>query len=99
VSWGLAATIVVNEAQFPEPVHKKTHPRTSGSYHFRQGLLADLRNDGLRNPFLAKTSEHQKHTDQSLFAGIEQLVDQVLFITDIARQQMRYEQIGNACCR
>src|SRR5438132_13892401 len=41
-------------------------------------------------------SEHKKHTGQSLFAGIEQLVDQVLFITDIAGQQIRHEHIGKS---
>src|SRR5437016_13032699 len=41
-------------------------------------------------------SEHKKHTGQSLFAGIEQLVDQVLFITDIAGQQIRQEHIGKS---
>ena len=49
-----AAAIVVNETQLSESVHEKAHPRTSGPDHFRQGLLTDLRNDDLRDPFLAK---------------------------------------------
>src|SRR5271157_849642 len=39
-------------------------------------------------------SEHKKHAGQSLFTGIKQLVDQILFVTDIAREQIRYEQVG-----
>jgi hypothetical protein len=39
-------------------------------------------------------SEQKKNSSQSLFTGIEELVNQILFITDIARQQLRHEQIG-----
>jgi hypothetical protein len=31
-------------------------------------------------------SEQQKDASQSLLTGVEQLVDQILFVTDIARQ-------------
>ena len=48
---------VVNETELPEPVHKEAHPGTGGPNHLGQSLLADLRNDGLRNAFLAKVGE------------------------------------------
>jgi hypothetical protein len=90
----LQPTVVVNESQFPEAVHDKAHSRTSASDHFGQALLADPRKHGLRSPFLAKASERKKYTGQPLFAGIKYLVDQVLFIADIADEQIRDEQIG-----
>ncbi len=87
-------TVVVNKSQFPETVHEKTHSGASRANHFRQALLAYLRNHRLGNTFLAKMSEHKKHSCQSLLAGIKQLVDQILFVTNIARAQIRYEQVG-----
>src|SRR5437879_4524771 len=85
---------IVNKAQFPEPVHEKTHPRTGSADHLREGFLTDLGNHGLGNSFLSKMSQHKKDTGQSLFTGIKQLVDQVLFIADVARQQIGDEHIG-----
>src|SRR5213076_904583 len=66
------------------------------THHLCQRLLTDFWDYSLRHALLAKMSEHKKHTGQSLFAGIEQLVDQVLFITDIAGQQIRHEHIGKS---
>ena len=85
---------VMNESQFPEPVHEEAYARTSRPNHFCEGFLADLGNHGLGNAVLAKMSEHEKHAGQSLFAGIKQLVDQILFIPDIARQQIGHEHVG-----
>src|SRR5438445_4047334 len=85
---------IVNKAQFPEPVHEKTDPRTGSTDHLREGFLTDLGNHGLRNSFLSKMSQHKKDAGQTLFTGIKQLVDQILFITDIARKHIRDEHIG-----
>lgn len=85
---------VMNESQFSKAVHKKADSGPSGADHFRQGLLADLRNYGFRYAFFAKLSEHEEDACQTLFAGIEQLVDQILFVAYIAGQQMGHEHIG-----
>ena len=53
----LQPAVVVDESQFPEPIHKKAHSRASGADHFCQRFLTDLWHHGLRNPFLAKMSE------------------------------------------
>jgi hypothetical protein len=90
----LQPAIVVNEAQFSEPVHEKTDSRTSGADHLCQGLLTYLWNNALRHTVLAKMSEQKKNARQSLFTRIKQLVNQILLITDIAGQQIRHEQIG-----
>src|SRR4029453_4905613 len=65
-------TRVMNEAQFPEPVHEKTHSRTSGADHCCQSLLADLGNHRLRGAFFAKMREHEKDACESFFAGVKQ---------------------------
>ena len=36
-----ASATIVNEAQLPEPVHKKTDPRPGRAYHLCKGLLTD----------------------------------------------------------
>src|ERR1700730_3057095 len=87
---------VGNESQFREPVHEKAYSGTSGADHFCQGFLTDLRNHGLGHPFFAKMSEHKKDTRESLFAGIKQLVDQILFVADVAREQILHEHIGES---
>jgi len=50
----LQATIVVNESQFPEPVHEEAHPGTGRADHFGQHLLADFGDYRLGFAFLAK---------------------------------------------
>src|SRR5882762_4222101 len=82
---------VIDKAQFPEPVHKKTHPRTSCPDHFGQALLTDFRNHGLGHTILPKMSKQKQDSSQPLFAGVKQLVDQILFITNIPGEQIRHK--------
>ena len=70
-----ARPVVVDEAQFPEPVHEETHPRAGCADHFCKRLLADLGDYNVGNAFLAKMSEQEQDPGQSLFAGIEELVN------------------------
>src|SRR6185369_8678078 len=84
----------MNETQLPEAVHEKADSRTSRAHHLGQGLLTDFRDYSLGHAFLAKVSQHKQDPGQSLFAGIEQLVNQVLLVADIARQQVRDKQVG-----
>ena len=46
-------TVVLNEAQLPEPVHKETHARSRRPDHSRQRLLTDVGNHILSLSFLA----------------------------------------------
>jgi len=34
--------VIVNEPQFPKPVHEKANPRANRAYHLCEGLLTDL---------------------------------------------------------
>ncbi len=73
---------------------KKLTPRPGGSYHLPERLLTDLGYYNLGHTLLTKVSKQEQNQSQSLFAGIEKLVDQVLFVPDVSCQQIRYEQIG-----
>jgi hypothetical protein len=41
-------------------------------------------------------SKQEQNPSQSFFAGIEKLVNQALFISDVPGQQIRYEQVGQS---
>jgi hypothetical protein len=78
---------------FPKPVHEKANPRAGRAYHLCQSLLADLGDDSLGHAFLPEMSKQVQNPGQSLFAGIEKLVNQIFFIADVPTQQIGYEQI------
>src|ERR1051326_1617049 len=86
--------VVVDEAQLPEFIHERAHPRSRCANHFRERLLADLCNDRLRSTLLAEVCQEQKRPRQALFARVEQLIDEVGFNPDIPSQKVRYEHLG-----
>src|SRR6266536_1887954 len=84
----LQSAIVIDEAQFTEFIHERTHPRSRRADHFRERLLADLCNDWLRFALLAEVRQEKKSPRQALFARVEQLIDEVRFNSDIPSQKM-----------
>ena len=82
----LGSSGVVNEAQLPESVHKEADTRTSRPDHLSQRFLADLGNHGFGDALLAKVSEQEQHASQPFFAGVEKLIDEILFVTYIPAQ-------------
>jgi hypothetical protein len=44
--------------------------------------------------FLAEMSQQQQYPGQSFLTGVEKLVNQVLFISDVPCQQICHEQVG-----
>ena len=44
--------------------------------------------------FLTEVSEQEQNPSQPLFAGIKELIDQILLVSDVPSQQIRYEQVG-----
>jgi hypothetical protein len=57
----ISTAVIVNEPQFPEPIHEKAHPRASRAYHFCEGLLTDIGDYGLGHAFLAEVSQQQQN--------------------------------------
>ena len=82
----LYASGIMDKTQLPEPVHEKANPRTRGSDHLSQRFLTDLGDDRFRNSFFAEVGKQEEHAGQSLFAGVEKLINQVLFIADVSGQ-------------
>ena len=71
-------SIVLDEAQFAEPVHEEADARTGGSDHLSQRFLRDGWNDRLRLSGLAELRHEQEYSGQALLTVIEQLIDQVV---------------------
>ena len=53
----LQTAVVVDESQFPEPVHEEADPRAGGPNHLGQGLLTYSGNHALGYTFLAEMGE------------------------------------------
>jgi len=71
------AALVFDEAKLAKAVHKKADTRTSGADHFRQRFLSDRGDQRFRLTRLAKFSHEQEDARQPLFAGVEELIDQI----------------------
>ena len=76
--------VVVDEAKLFKLVHEMTDARPGGADHLRQTLLIDSGEDCFGTAFFAKMGKQQENSSQALLARVEKLVDQILFITDIA---------------
>jgi hypothetical protein len=72
-------TVVIDEAKFPKFIHENTHAEACRAYDFRERCLADLRNYQVRGVFLAIMCHQKERPRQPFLAGIEQLVNQVVF--------------------
>jgi len=83
--------LIFDEAQFPEFVHEEIHARTGGTDHLGQGFLGNFRQDAVRLILFAIAREKQERARQALFAGIEELVDQILFDPNVVREHIRDE--------
>ncbi len=80
--------VIIDKAEFPEPVHEEADPRARRADHLRQRLLTQSRNRHFGHSFLAKLCHQQKNSRQTLFAGIEKLIHQVVLISDVPLQQV-----------
>src|SRR5271156_4539725 len=85
--------VVLNQAQFSKLVHEVTYTRPCGADQLSKRLLANFCDNRLGSTFLAKIRQQKKRSCQSLFGRIEQLIDQVLFNSNSARQEVRDEHL------
>src|SRR5260370_26812275 len=71
-------SIVFDEAQLAELVHEKADARSRSADHLGKHFLAELSHDRFRPAFLAEICKQKEKSGETLFARIEQLIDQVL---------------------
>ena len=85
-------SVVADETKLAEFVHEKADPRSSRPDHFSQGFLTNIRTDQRRIAFLAEVGQQKKQPGKTLFARIEQLVDQISFNPTVPGQQVSQKQ-------
>jgi hypothetical protein len=83
-----AATGVIDKAQNSELVHEMTDPRAGGANHLRQLFLIDSGMDRFGSAFFPKMRQQEKNPVQALPAGVEKLVDEILFKASAASEMM-----------
>src|ERR1019366_7430367 len=85
-------SVVLNEAQFPEFIHEEIDSGARCPDHFRQSLLRYFGDYFLRLVLLAISREHQQSARQPFLAGVEELIDQVLFDPNVSSKQISDEE-------
>src|ERR1039457_6803399 len=90
----LDATVVFDKAELAKAVHEEADPRPGCPDHFRQSLLRDLGDKLFRFAGLSKLRHQQENSGQTLFAGVEELIDKIGLSLDAADQQKLQEQVG-----
>ncbi len=92
----LKAAIVMNEAKFPEFVHENIQLGARCANHSRKHPLRYFENHLLRLGFLTVASEQQKSAGQAFLAGVKKLIDQILLDSDVPREHIRHEAVGES---
>ncbi len=88
----IISNFVAYKPQLPESVHEKADSRPCRPNHLCQGFLFQARDGHLGYALFAELSHQEKNAGQPLFAGIEQLIHQIVLIPDIALQQALEKQ-------
>ena len=88
------AFVVLDEAQLPEFVHEEIDPRPRCADHLRQHLLRDFGEYHLRFVLLAVPRQQQQSPRQPFLAGVEELVNQVLFDPNVSSKHVCDEAVG-----
>ena len=84
-------SFVRDEAELLEFIQEKTDPRTGCSDHLCQVFLVDSGHEIFCRAFLAIMRQQQENPSQALLAIVEKLIDQILFKSDVAHEQMTDE--------
>ena len=83
----LDAAVVADKTELAKAIHKEAHAGPGGADHIRQSFLSNRRNESFRYPGLAEFRHQEEDPRQSLFAGVEQLIDKVGLGSHAAGQQ------------
>ena len=68
----------IDKAKFPELPHEMIDSRPGCADHLCRIFLLDSGKDNLGSTFLAKISQQEENPGQTLLAGIEKLIDEIL---------------------
>lgn len=91
--------VVFDEAKFPELVHEKINSGPRRADHLRQHLLRYFGEDLHGQARRTIAGKQQQSPRQPLLARVEELVDQIPFDSDVSRQHVRDEPVGELMFR
>ncbi len=81
-------SVVFNDAQLPKAIEKETDSGAGCADHFGESFLAHFRDEENWFRFLTKVGEQQEKTSQRSFAGIEEMIHQVCFHSNVPGEQV-----------
>ena len=87
------ATVVFNEAELAKAIHEEARARPGGADHFCLSFLRGLGDQRFRLSRLAKRQQ-QEDPRQTLFAGVEKLIDKIGLGSHATGQQKLQKQVG-----
>ena len=87
------APVVFNEAKIAKAIHEETDSGPCCADHSREGLLRNLGNECFRTAIIAEFAHEQKNPGQTLFTGVEELIDQIGLKTHAALQKKLHEEV------
>src|SRR5580692_4780019 len=80
--------VVADETIFTKLVHEEADARPGGADHIGQCFLTKIDRDRLSYSLLAEICEEKEKPSEAPFARIEELVDQIVFDSTVARQKI-----------
>jgi len=90
----LDATVVTDKTERTKAIHKEADAGPRRADHIRQSFLSNRRNEGFRFAGLAEFRHQEEDPRQTLFAGVEQLIDKICLGSHAAGQQELEKQVG-----
>ena len=90
----LDAAVVFDEAELAKAIHEEADAGPGGADHLCQSFLCDPRNQALQLTWLTKFGHQQENPRQSLFAGVEKLIDKIGLGSHAPGQQEFQEHFG-----
>ena len=81
---GQPAVTIVDKTMLPKSFHKMADPRSGCADHLCQGFLLHSGDYSFGSAFLAIIRQQQENPSQPLFAGVEKLVYEILFVSNVA---------------
>src|SRR5271166_2039782 len=73
----LDSAVVTYKSQLAKAIHKEADAGPGGADHLRQCFLSDGWNKGFRFTRFAELGHQQQNPRQTLFTGIEELIDKI----------------------
>jgi len=92
-------SVVLDETQFSKFVHEEIDAGPRSANHFREHLLRHFGEDLLRLGARAVASEQEQSTGQPFFAGVEELVNQILLNPNVSGEHIGDETVGELMFR